>query len=128
MKPALFTGNELLWIAGGGAAGSVLRLAVSSGYTGTFPLPTLFINVLGTIALALLHVARMRMHPNERLLYMIGFCGSFTTVSTYASESIHLLLNDRFLAAGLNMTLPPLLAVLLASLILQYWPPERSSA
>jgi CrcB protein len=56
-----------------------------------FPYGTLAINVLGSLLLGFFMVwttERVFVEPRWRLLVAIGFCGGFTTFSSYAFESI----------------------------------------
>ncbi len=59
-----------------------------------FPWGTLLINFTGTCVLALFTgwaANHVTLDPRVRLLIAIGFCGGYTTFSTYANESIALL-------------------------------------
>ncbi|HEY6763409.1 MAG TPA: fluoride efflux transporter CrcB [Candidatus Sulfotelmatobacter sp.] len=56
-----------------------------------FPYGTLFINILGSFIVGLFIVwttERVLLDPRWRLLVVIGFCGSFTTFSSYAFETM----------------------------------------
>ena len=56
-----------------------------------FPLGTLFINVTGSLVLGFFLVwttERVFADPKWRLLVAIGFCGSYTTFSSYAFETM----------------------------------------
>lgn len=56
-----------------------------------FPYGTLFINILGSFIVGLFvtwTTERVLVDPRWRLLVVVGFCGSFTTFSSYAYESI----------------------------------------
>ena len=86
-----------LYVALGGAAGSVARFALG-GWTmrlvgGSFPWPTLLINIAGSFLLGML----LPLYPDPladripRALLAIGFCGGFTTFSTFSYESWDLL-------------------------------------
>ncbi len=77
-------------IALGGTLGSLLRWWIGLGFAGTFPFPTLFANLLGSVALGVLYAIQHRMHPHGKYLFMIGFCGSFTTVSSFFLETLEL--------------------------------------
>ena len=56
-----------------------------------FPYGTLIINVLGSFIVGLFVIwttERMAADPRWRLLVVVGFCGSFTTFSGYAFETV----------------------------------------
>jgi CrcB protein len=56
-----------------------------------FPYGTLIINILGSFIVGLFMVwttERVLVDPRWRLLVVVGFCGSFTTFSSYAFESM----------------------------------------
>jgi CrcB protein len=56
-----------------------------------FPYGTLIINVLGSMVVGFFVVwttERVLADPRGRLLVVVGFCGSFTTFSSYAFESM----------------------------------------
>ncbi|SEW14492.1 CrcB protein [Prevotella sp. khp7] len=80
--------RNLLLIALGGAVGSVLRYLVSSLNT-SFPWGTFTVNILGSLLIGLLVglVSKGMLSPELKLLLVTGFCGGFTTFSTFANES-----------------------------------------
>ncbi len=90
--------KNILLVAAGGAVGSVARYLLSKAVQSTvltsFPFGTLAVNLLGCFALGLLcgipalQTDRMR---GVNLLLCTGFCGGFTTFSTYMNESASLL-------------------------------------
>lgn len=56
-----------------------------------FPYGTLFINIVGSFIVGLFLIwttERVLIDPHWRLVVVIGFCGSFTTFSSYAFESM----------------------------------------
>ena len=56
-----------------------------------FPYSTLIINVLGSFIVGLFVIwttERVLVDPRWRLLVVVGFCGSFTTFSSYAFETV----------------------------------------
>lgn len=86
---------HILAVAAGGAVGSVARLLVvevSASYLGrAFPYGTLIVNVVGSFLLGIvtgLVVSRAGLSTTVRLLVGVGFCGAFTTFSTYAVETL----------------------------------------
>lgn len=56
-----------------------------------FPYATLIINILGSFIVGLFVIwttERILVDPRWRLLVVVGFCGSFTTFSSYAFETM----------------------------------------
>jgi len=56
-----------------------------------FPYGTLFINIVGSFIVGFFVIwttERVLVDPRWRLLVVIGFCGSFTTFSSYAFETM----------------------------------------
>ena len=80
--------RNLLLVALGGAVGSVLRYLLSSINT-SFPWGTFAVNILGSLLIGLLVglVSKGVLSPEMKLLMVTGFCGGFTTFSTFANES-----------------------------------------
>ncbi len=103
---------KLLFVGLGGFAGAVARYALS-GYVqrlfdGRFPYGTLTVNVLGSFLLGfLMYLVESRgpFGPNIRPLISIGFLGALTTYSTFAWETYGLVVDQRFLMAGVNTLL-----------------------
>ena len=57
----------------------------------TFPYGTLIINVIGSLIVGFFVVwttERVLVNPRWRLLVVVGFCGAFTTFSSYAFETM----------------------------------------
>lgn len=80
--------KNLFWVAIGGAAGSVLRYLLSN-INASFPWGTFTVNILGSLLIGLLVglVSKGMLPPEMKLLLVTGFCGGFTTFSTFANES-----------------------------------------
>jgi CrcB protein len=100
---------QLIAIAVGGAFGSVARYGVSMSVYGLlgrgFPYGTLVVNVLGSFAMGLLTVLlldRAAVGPEARAAVLIGFLGGFTTFSAFSIETLSLLQDAKWLAAGIN--------------------------
>ncbi|HKF20866.1 MAG TPA: fluoride efflux transporter CrcB [Candidatus Angelobacter sp.] len=83
------------WISLGALAGANLRYLLSKLVArlagAAFPWGTLLINVSGSLVLGFLLVwttERVLVNPLWRWLVAIGFCGSYTTFSGYAYETM----------------------------------------
>jgi CrcB protein len=75
-------------------------------FCSTFPYSTLLINVSGSLVLGFFlfySTERVLLDPRWRLLIAIGFCGSYTTFSSYAFESFALMEQGRWFLMGLNV-------------------------
>lgn len=81
--------QNILLVALGGAAGSVCRYLLSGINTSSFPWGTYVVNIVGSLFIGLLVglVGRGSLSPEMKLLLVTGFCGGFTTFSTFANES-----------------------------------------
>ena len=80
--------RNLLLVALGGAVGSVLRY-LFSGINTSFPWGTFAVNILGSLLIGIFVglVSKGVLSPEMKLLMVTGFCGGFTTFSTFANES-----------------------------------------
>ena len=83
-------------VALGGALGSVLRyfLSLVIPKAAGFPWPTFVANVLGCLCIGIFSGLFLKcgsLSPNLKLFLVTGFCGGFTTFSTFASENLALL-------------------------------------
>jgi CrcB protein len=79
---------------------------VARQYSTSFPLGTLIINITGSLILGFFLVyssERVLLDPRWRLLIAIGFCGSYTTFSSYAFESFALMEQGQWLPMVLNV-------------------------
>lgn len=99
-----------LWVSLGGVFGACARYALSrfsAKILGAgFPWGTLFINISGSFLLGLFLVystERAFVDPRWRLLIAIGFCGAYTTFSSYAFESIVYFQQGNWLLFGSNV-------------------------
>ena len=87
--------NDLLIISAGAIVGANARFLISrcaARILGPiFPYGTLFINVTGSMIVGFFMIwatERAFVDPRWRLLIVVGFCGAFTTFSSYAFETV----------------------------------------
>lgn len=86
--------RELIAVAAGGALGSALRYALSgialagSVWCG-FPLGTLAVNAAGSLLIGVVLGAELPAAATR--LLAVGFCGGFTTFSTFSADTLRLL-------------------------------------
>ena len=86
---------DLLVISLGAIVGANARYLLSrfaaKQFGPVFPYGTLFINIIGSLIVGFFVVwttERVLVDPRWRLLVVVGFCGSFTTFSSYAFETM----------------------------------------
>ncbi len=80
----------------GGAVGTNARYWLTvwtheQRWTEHFPLATVLINVSGSLILGLLYVPFHNRLPGWWILLGVGFCGGYTTFSTFALETVNLI-------------------------------------
>ena len=104
-------------VAIGGAFGAMARFGISllviRCYDVSFPLGTLIANVTGCFLMGLLIGSRL----GDRMPWVkhhagIGFLGSLTTFSTFSAETIDLFQQERWAAAGANVSVSLALGLL----------------
>jgi CrcB protein len=99
-----------LIIALGGAIGSLSRYGAQTYiyklYPFVFPLGTFLVNMTGCLLIGLVYGLSEKgnlLSPEWRLFLTTGFCGGFTTFSTFAYENASLIRSSDFLYLGLNI-------------------------
>jgi CrcB protein len=102
--------NNFLAIFIGGGLGSLIRYGIS-GFVATrfktiFPLATLASNILSCIILAVTVIAlstKTDINPTWKLLIITGFCGGFSTFSTFSYETVELMRSGNTMYAIANI-------------------------
>jgi CrcB protein len=104
--------SQLFQLIIGGALGTVSRYAVSvlvyRSAGSDFPYGTLVVNLTGCFLIGFLASVtedRMVLGSNIRAFLMIGFCGAFTTFSTFILETANLIKDGETLRALANVLL-----------------------
>lgn len=114
--------KNILLVALGGAAGSACRYLVGRVVNITdFPIATLAVNLLGCMLIGFLVgiIDRNFLSPEFKLLLISGFCGGFTTFSTFANESLAMIKAGDLLLSGLYIGISVILGILAVWLGLQ---------
>jgi CrcB protein len=106
------------WVALGAVAGACLRFFVSrlaaKLIAADFPYGTLIINVTGSLILGFFMIwttERVLADVKWRWLIAVGFCGGYTTFSSYAFESMAILEQGRYLLFAANIVLSNVLCL-----------------
>jgi CrcB protein len=99
-------------VALGSAIGGTLRYwlaaVVAEATAGTFPWGTLLINVTGSAAIGLFATlsgtdGRIYVPGEWRAFFMVGVCGGYTTFSSFSLQTLTLVQDGEWLAAGMNV-------------------------
>jgi CrcB protein len=112
-----------LWVAIGGALGSVSRYwvngLISSTFGASFPWGTLTINVTGSFLIGIIAAVASpegRLDSQSRVFatqfLMIGICGGYTTFSSFSLQTLNLLRDREWLYAGGNILLSVVLCMI----------------
>jgi CrcB protein len=108
----------LLIIGLGGGLGSIVRFlsqkAVAQFLPVSFPYGTFFINILGSFLIGIFFGISEKsniLSPEVRLFLTTGFCGGFTTFSTFSLDGLMLIRDGQYLYLGLYAGLSVLLGL-----------------
>ncbi|MDR2130828.1 MAG: fluoride efflux transporter CrcB [Odoribacteraceae bacterium] len=100
--------KQLLLVGLGGGAGSMLRYLTSwfveRHLCWHAPSGTFIVNVAGCFLVGLLAALSARggvLGEEGRLLFITGFCGGYTTFSTFSAENVTLLHEGNYVLLGL---------------------------
>ena len=98
---------EFILLAAGAIVGAFLRYAMVSSPKTILGLPinVLAVNVVGSFILGLFSVlvVALNLDSNYSLLIATGFCGAFTTMSSFALETSNLMDGNRYILVALNI-------------------------
>ena len=101
-----------LWVALGGALGSVARFALSTfiarRFGEGFPWGTVFVNVTGSFLIGVLAAlsesgGKLAGAVTLQRFLVVGICGGYTTFSAFSIQTLDLARSGHAVAAGLNV-------------------------
>lgn len=100
--------REIALVFLGGGLGSVVRFTlgkwINSLHQQPFPWGTFAVNAIACLAVGFiigLADHKQIISPNARIFWVIGFCGGFSTFSTFSTETISLIQNGVYLSSTL---------------------------
>ncbi len=98
---------ELALLAAGAVIGAYLRYRLVESRTSIYGLPlnVLLVNIIGSFILGFFAVTSpaLNLDPKYTLFIGVGFCGSLTTMSSFALETSNLFDNSRYGLMALNI-------------------------
>ncbi len=98
---------EFALLAVGAVVGALLRYKMVESPTTFYGLPinVLAVNIIGSFILGLFSVLSvgLNLDPQYSILVAVGFCGSFTTMSSFALETTNLMEGNQFILLALNI-------------------------
>jgi len=108
-------GIELILLVVGALAGAFLRYKIVSSpmLLGALPLNVLFVNIIGSFILGIFSIVSIYWNLDTKysILVAVGFCGSLTTMSSFALETSNLLDNRLYYTATINVMANVLLSL-----------------
>ena len=111
---------KIIYIASGGAIGSVLRFLFSDFlkiYFPNLPIGTFFVNVLGSFLIGLFIGILNNKEISEvviKYFFIIGLLGSFTTFSAFSLENLQLIEQSKFLISMIYIIFSVLFCIIAA--------------
>jgi fluoride exporter len=92
----------------GGGFGSLVRYGISvslKNYAWAFPFSTLISNVLASFIIGILTGIALKgaLSNEQKILFATGFCGGFSTFSTFSNETLQLFQQGQVFLAAINI-------------------------
>ncbi len=104
--------RSLILVGTGSCIGGISRYLaqqiIQKHYPASIPLGTLCVNISGCLAIGIVYGLAMKanlLSPELRLFLATGFCGGYTTFSSFAYENISLMQEGEFFYTGLYVLL-----------------------
>ncbi len=109
--------HSILLVGFGSFLGGICRFLSTrlacAHLSGMFPFGTFAVNIAGCFLIGIFYgLSEHGFSPSVRLFFTVGFCGGFTTFSTFASESLQLVKAENVLAFALYASLSVFLGIL----------------
>lgn len=108
--------KQLFLIGLGGFLGSISRYGVATwtkGWTENFPAGTFIVNLLGSFLIGLILGLSIKPNGSVHWFFVVGFCGGFTTFSTFAMENVNLIKSGLWSPAMIYSVLSLVLGIIL---------------
>ena len=107
--------KKFLELIVGGSIGTIARYSLSglvyNFFGSSFSYGTLVVNLLGCFILGVLFVVNEKsfLGADVKMFLIVGFCGAFTTFSTFILETLHLIKDGQTMKAFLVIFLSMIL-------------------
>jgi CrcB protein len=108
----------LLIIGAGGFIGSIARYLTQQGISKVlpviFPYGTLSVNIVGCFLIGIFYGLSEKgnlLTPEWRIFLTTGFCGGFTTFSTFSYEALNLMKEEQYVSLSLYISMSMILGI-----------------